>query len=135
MILDLLGLIYLRANAAAAVPGICIGKQKLLPLHLWCHTCTYILIMNEDTLPFKNWQYFFGSSLCPCAFWENGNIIFLGVLTCQYSTVQPQHSQVLTKHMFKRNIPPQRVIHKHKSKLSFYLPQLTYILGVSLLKL
>lgn len=86
-------------------------------------------------IAFQKLTILFCSILCPCAFWANGNIIFLGVLTCQYSTAQTQHFQVLTKHTLKRNIPPQRVIHKQKSKLSFYLPQLTYILGISLLKL
>ena len=42
MISDLLVLIYLLAYARAAAPGICIRKQKLLPLHLQCHTCTYL---------------------------------------------------------------------------------------------
>ena len=42
MISGLLVLIYLLAYARAAAPGICIRKQKLLPLHLPCHTCTYI---------------------------------------------------------------------------------------------
>jgi hypothetical protein len=34
MILDLLVLIYLLANATGAAPGFCIRKQKLLPLRL-----------------------------------------------------------------------------------------------------
>lgn len=94
-------------------------------------------------ITFQKLTILFGSILCPCAFWANGNIMcdFWGeyrlVNITPYSTVQTQHFQVLTKRMLRRNIPPQRTIHKHKSKLSFYLPELTYmhLLGISLLKL